>query len=138
MARMKLAQRFCRGMSVPHRESGASRFCNLQSRFNGDGGEGCPPEPFIVVSLPFFAVDDGDPLAATSRSSTDGQSCPQANVMFDTGTVEIVGRSGCVYARIVDAGQVVVTIRAWEEDCLVGHACLRAANADFACRVDRT
>ena len=82
---MKLVRRLCRLMSMPRRESAASRFCSLQTRFNGACPVGCGPEPVAVVGLPFFAVDDGDESPPEGEESSGWPVMSWGEARFDTG-----------------------------------------------------
>jgi hypothetical protein len=57
---MLLMWRLCCAMPLSRRESGASHFWSLQTRFKDDRAPKTEPAPFVVVGLPFLAVDNGD------------------------------------------------------------------------------
>jgi hypothetical protein len=87
---MKLMWRLCCTRPVSRRESGASRFWSLHTRFKGDCAPPEPepePAPFVDVGLPFTAVDDGDEFpAGDDEPFPDGwpvESVGEAR--FDTG-----------------------------------------------------
>ena len=59
-------------LSDAQRESNASRFCSLQTRFNGACAVGCEPEPFSEVRMDYIEWRILRPVGRSGAGATKG------------------------------------------------------------------